>query len=1332
MEHGILTMIRLFFLNALSPLAFYLLFVLPLMAQQPGTSPVKIFILAGQSNMVGQGNITPVGTQGTLDYIIASEAAEYSFLGDGAGGYTQLDDVWVHYERNGSLLTNDLVAAYPDGNIPVGPEIGFGHYASGQYENQVLIVKCAWGGRDLANDFRPPSSGGTTGFYYTEILRLVNDATDNLATYFPDYDAAGGFEIAGFAWHQGFNDRIDAGRSAEYEANMANFIQDIRTDLNVPGLPFVIATTGMGGELAYTEVELAQLEMANSTKYPDFAGNVAVIDTRAGYDDLQFWFPVDQSPVDQGFHWNRNSKTYVNLGTAMADAMATLAPGRCPSRIRVEGGTSGATVTWQNGTEIPTSVRILRSGSEVEAAASSNPATYLDSTVQPGMHTYELQFTMSGDPCDHLTVTFDGGITELEAFRSPDGVTLNWINNLNYTAIEVRRDGVLLDGALSGDAQSYTDSSPPSGGLVTYTVVPTNGNATPVTADINLDGPPSGNALIYEPFDYPVGGLNGQSGSSEVGFDGSWNANATTLVTAGTLAYSDLSVGGAKLSNFTPGQNRFGGARPIRNSALAGNGLLTDGSTLWFSFITGVEEGANRTNSRLAFALADGPFGSGNADFFISGGTGIGMYMSAGIPRAAFYPADAGGQNTATNNSPQYQVSQFDLVVCKVTWGAAPGDPDTIELFKPTEGLLLPATPFSTHTAVVDQSNYDILTFRRGDKVFLDEIRFGASYDDVVGEGISNEPDHTAPTPDPSTWATLPAETVSGSISMTAVAATDVSGVEYYFEETSGNPGGDDSNWQAAATYVDTGLDPSTTYSYRVRTRDRSTNQNETEWSTIESVTTETSDTEAPTPNPMSFLVAPAAVSATEITMTALTASDVSDVEYYFAETSGNGGGDDSGWQDSPEYRDTGLEPNTTYRYVVRARDKSTNANETASSADASATTLDAPSGPGGALAYEPFDYPVGGLASADGGIGFASPWSSNNTTNVIAGSLNYGALPVQGGAMGNLSRSQNRFGGSREIDLATPGLLADGTEVWFSVLMGYDTGGNRTNSTLMMILGDEAMSGGNFDYNYNTTGATGLGVFLGRTGTSNGTIKAVQIRDTTFGSSGFVGNIYGSGGDTVVVPSSDGTNNVDYRLVVGRITWGVSDDTIDLFLPETDLILGAVHSTLTVDVDQTGFDVITFKRGDKMVMDEIRFGASYEDVIGAGGNTGDYGTWAAGFPLADLSDPDADFDGDGLTNNEERIWGLDPIQGGPSSPITTPVDPITGGFTYQRRDQALSGAAFAYEWSTTLLSDSWTEFTPDSTNTSGTGELETVEVALPTLLFANETLFVRVVASSN
>ncbi|MHC4083952.1 MAG: LamG-like jellyroll fold domain-containing protein [Planctomycetota bacterium] len=96
-------------------------------------------------------------------------------------------------------------------------------------------------------------------------------------------------------------------------------------------------------------------------------------------------------------------------------------------------------------------------------------------------------------------------------------------------------------------------------------------------------------------------------------------------------------------------------------------------------------------------------------------------------------------------------------------------------------------------------------------------------------------------------------------------------------------------------------------------------------------------DIDFPTPDPMSWVIPPHPVSSTSISMTATAALDRSGIEYYFTCTLG--GGHDSGWQDSPTYVDTGLEPNTVYRYIVTARDENPNHNTTASSQPSLART---------------------------------------------------------------------------------------------------------------------------------------------------------------------------------------------------------------------------------------------------------------------------------------------------------------------------------------------------------------------------------------------------------
>jgi hypothetical protein len=107
----------------------------------------------------------------------------------------------------------------------------------------------------------------------------------------------------------------------------------------------------------------------------------------------------------------------------------------------------------------------------------------------------------------------------------------------------------------------------------------------------------------------------------------------------------------------------------------------------------------------------------------------------------------------------------------------------------------------------------------------------------VTEQAINVQPDSNPPGPDPMTWAQAPHPVDTSSISMSATTAIDPegNGVEYLFDETSGNAGANDSGWQDSPSYTDDGLSGGVTYSYRVKARDKSANQNETAYSEVES-----------------------------------------------------------------------------------------------------------------------------------------------------------------------------------------------------------------------------------------------------------------------------------------------------------------------------------------------------------------------------------------------------------------------------------------------------------------------------------------------------------------
>ncbi len=327
-----------------------------------GNGKVKVFILAGQSNMVGKGNVengrdpnnlygaSVAGGLGSLRNMLNSNPDKYGYLADpanpipgGSPGWMTRPDVWITYYGGAAWAitppapTPPYYATKRKGNLDanfgqdavnglIGPEYGFGLIVGSQLADQVLIIKYAHGGRSLAVDFRPPTSvlnsGGTVGPCYSEMIGVVHQVIDNIAAEFPAY-AGGGYEVAGLGWHQGWNDRITASYVAEYETNMVNLIKDLRAEFAAPNMLVSIANTGMANadsDVNARNLITAQGNVANPTLHPEFAGTVATVDTRF------FDFGTLRGANDEGYHWNWSGESYFNIGESMGKAMVALFP----------------------------------------------------------------------------------------------------------------------------------------------------------------------------------------------------------------------------------------------------------------------------------------------------------------------------------------------------------------------------------------------------------------------------------------------------------------------------------------------------------------------------------------------------------------------------------------------------------------------------------------------------------------------------------------------------------------------------------------------------------------------------------------------------------------------------------------------------------------------------------------------------------------------------------------------------------------------------------------------------------------------------------------------
>jgi alpha-galactosidase len=332
---------------------------------QPSSPPtdeaktVKVFILAGQSNMEGK------APNSLLDY--QAQAPETR-------------DLFKHLRKDGKwIVRDDVFIKYLDRKGPLtigfgspgrsGVELEFG-MMMGDHFAPVLLVKAAWGGHSLVKNFRSPSAGYPAGAVlrreleqaqdrvrknnekqnrddptptmddvkkaygssYRNMMAEVKETCDNYRTMFPTLKGKK-LELAGFVWFQGWNDQY-GGAENEYASNMAHFIKDVRKDLGVPKLPFVIAAMGQNGSKpaagAMLTVREAQMSMND---VPEFKGNVKAFRTdllvdkaaEAAYPtwskNVQRWQKIGG---DHGYHYLGSAIWFNRIGKAMGEAMLEL------------------------------------------------------------------------------------------------------------------------------------------------------------------------------------------------------------------------------------------------------------------------------------------------------------------------------------------------------------------------------------------------------------------------------------------------------------------------------------------------------------------------------------------------------------------------------------------------------------------------------------------------------------------------------------------------------------------------------------------------------------------------------------------------------------------------------------------------------------------------------------------------------------------------------------------------------------------------------------------------------------------------------------------------
>jgi hypothetical protein len=281
--------------------------------------PLKVFILAGQSNMEGHAKVE------TFDYIGDDPATAplLEQMRDANGRPRVCDHVWISYlTGNGEKLGEGfgkLTAGYGARQKPaapgekIGPEFTFGLTMDRELDQPVLIIKTAWGGKSLYYDFRPPSTGPFrrspadiekgrnpeegAGAYYRFMIEHVKRVLADPGRVVEGYDPKEGFEVAGFVWLQGWNDMVTREvypvpakgstepRFADYSRWLADLIRDVRKDLNVPKMPFIIGVMGVDGIKPNKDIAAFRAAMATPAEYPEFRGTVLAVQTAPFWDE---------------------------------------------------------------------------------------------------------------------------------------------------------------------------------------------------------------------------------------------------------------------------------------------------------------------------------------------------------------------------------------------------------------------------------------------------------------------------------------------------------------------------------------------------------------------------------------------------------------------------------------------------------------------------------------------------------------------------------------------------------------------------------------------------------------------------------------------------------------------------------------------------------------------------------------------------------------------------------------------------------------------------------------------------------------------------------------
>lgn len=211
---------------------------------QLGKKKIKVFILSGQSNMVGWGEDSKLPNN-------LSDGDEHKLMFEN-GKWQKLKPF---------KPANKGQKRYGLTGNTFGPEISLAEEISKSYPNETIgIIKSSFGGTGIlawspnwTKEQADRTNDGRKGDFYKVLIEKVKAAQKEAA-----------IEIVGFLWQQGGKDMTKVSLGKEYFDNLKFLIKGLRNDLNIPNLPMFIGCSVSKETL--NNIDNAQLEKIKKSR----------------------------------------------------------------------------------------------------------------------------------------------------------------------------------------------------------------------------------------------------------------------------------------------------------------------------------------------------------------------------------------------------------------------------------------------------------------------------------------------------------------------------------------------------------------------------------------------------------------------------------------------------------------------------------------------------------------------------------------------------------------------------------------------------------------------------------------------------------------------------------------------------------------------------------------------------------------------------------------------------------------------------------------------------------------------------------------------------------